>query len=210
MQGRSGISNADNESLAGWMARLGNGDHQAAAWFWEQYFSRLVGLSDRRLGTALRRMADEEDVAIQVFESFCRGIADGRFRPKRSHQEVWSLLAAMVRNRAVSQIRHQTCLKRGGGSTRGWGQAKNGLEEELDQLSGSRRSPEACMIHEEERQRFLGRLKDDSQRRIVELREDGFSTPEIARHTGIPLRSVVRKLSAIRRIWLQSGFSQRS
>jgi len=45
----------------------------------ERYFRRLVGLARKKLRAAPRRAADEEDVALSAFDSFCRGAEQGRF-----------------------------------------------------------------------------------------------------------------------------------
>jgi hypothetical protein len=46
----------------------------AARNLWEAYFNRLVGLARTKLRTAPRRAADEEDVALSAFDSFCCGV----------------------------------------------------------------------------------------------------------------------------------------
>ena len=48
------------------------GDRAAAQPLWERYFRRLVGLARARLRGRPARAADEEDVALSAFDSFCR------------------------------------------------------------------------------------------------------------------------------------------
>src|SRR6185312_13453068 len=60
-------------SVTYWLAQLRAGVQDAAQPLWERYFQRLVGLARIRLQGAPRRAADEEDVALSAFGSFCRG-----------------------------------------------------------------------------------------------------------------------------------------
>ncbi len=67
------------EAITVWLQRLQEGDEVAAQRLWEEYFRRLVGLARKRLVGLPRRAADEEDVALSAFDSFCRGAEQGRF-----------------------------------------------------------------------------------------------------------------------------------
>src|SRR5437879_4801074 len=51
----------------------------ATARLWARYFDALVRLARARLPQVARRAADEEDIALSAFDSFCRGEAAGRF-----------------------------------------------------------------------------------------------------------------------------------
>ena len=66
-------------SFTHWIARLKQGDDEAARKLWGTYFERLQQAARKRLGTAPKRVTDEEDVAVDVFHSLCRGAAEGRF-----------------------------------------------------------------------------------------------------------------------------------
>ena len=56
---------------------------------------------------------------------------------------------------------------------------------------------------EEENQRLLDMLRDDTQREIATLRMSGYSNEEIAEKSGVSLRSVVRNLGVVREVWSQ-------
>lgn len=60
-------------SVSAWLGLLQAGDHQGAARLWERYFQSLVQLARAKLKDAPRRAADEEDVALSAFASFCHG-----------------------------------------------------------------------------------------------------------------------------------------
>src|SRR5262249_54823927 len=62
-----------------WITQLKAGDRNAVQPLWERFFPQMVRLARQRLRDAPRRVADEEDVALSAFDSFCRGAAQGRF-----------------------------------------------------------------------------------------------------------------------------------
>jgi hypothetical protein len=62
-------------SVTRWIGQLQDGDALAAQQLWQRYFHRLVSLARQRLRGAPRRAADEEDVALSAFASFCRAAA---------------------------------------------------------------------------------------------------------------------------------------
>ncbi len=60
-----------NDDVTGWVRSVENGDAQAAADLWEYCFPRLLNYSRKKLPDHLRRVLDEEDVALSAFKSFC-------------------------------------------------------------------------------------------------------------------------------------------
>ena len=68
-----------DSSVTNWIGRLKAGDAAAANPLWNVYFRRLVCLARNRLPRASRQAADEEDVALSAFNSFCAGAARGAF-----------------------------------------------------------------------------------------------------------------------------------
>ena len=106
-------------SVTLWIKELKNGDHAAAERLWERFFPKLVAAASRKMGAAARRVADEEDVAINVFHSLCVGAREGKFDQLGDRNDLWKLLIAMAGNKAFTQIRRQTAEKRGGRGLRG-------------------------------------------------------------------------------------------
>ena len=66
----------DQGSITRWFSDLRAGEDEAARRLWDRYFDRLVSLARSEL-RARRREAveDEEDAALNAFDSFCRGMA---------------------------------------------------------------------------------------------------------------------------------------
>src|SRR6187200_2071198 len=99
-----------------WLGQLQAGDPAAARPLWDRYFHRLVGLARARLRDAPRRAADEEDVALSAFDSFCRSAEAGRFPDLSDRDSLWRLLAAFTLRKAAHHARDAGRLKRGGGA----------------------------------------------------------------------------------------------
>src|SRR5438477_10980700 len=106
-------------SVSHWIARLQAGDHRAAQELWERYFRRLVGLARKKLRDTPRRAADEEDVALSAFDSFCRGVRRGRFPRLDDRDNLWRLLVTLPARQAFDQVRDEHPQKRGRGAVHG-------------------------------------------------------------------------------------------
>src|SRR5262245_16840975 len=101
-------------SVTHWLHQLGDGDAAAAQPLWERYFDRLVHLACQKLRGAPRCAADEEDVALSAFDSFCRGAARGRFPKLNDRHNLWALLVRITDCKAKDLVRHERAQKRGG------------------------------------------------------------------------------------------------
>ena len=197
------MSSSFDNSVTVWIDDLKQGDDEAAAKLWRRYFDGLVGVARRQLGVAPRRVADEEDVALSVFDVLCRGAAQGRFTELETRDDLWRLLVAITAKKVVDQVRHQTRLKRGGGDVRGhslFSQAGD-IPAGFDEFLHDRPTPDFLLMMDEEQGRMLARLRDDTLRQIALGRMEGRSNQEIAVQLGISLRSVERKLNLIRDEW---------
>lgn len=193
-------------SITAWIGDLKQGDDAAAQKLWDRYFERLKGVAYRKLGNASRRIADEEDVALSVFQSLCNGASAGRFDRLGNRDDLWKLLVAISGMKAVDQIRRQTAQKRGGGDVRGdsiVGIGSSGGIIGFDGFMNAEPTPEFLMLMEEQQAELFDALADDTQRDIARLRLEGHANDEIAQQTGLALRSVERKLKIIRDTWLE-------
>src|SRR5262249_44003183 len=78
------------------------------------YFRRLVGLARKKLRAAPRRAADEEDVALSAFDSFCRGAEQDRFPQLHDRLDLWQLLVLLTARKAVDLAQPERRQNRGG------------------------------------------------------------------------------------------------
>lgn len=80
--------------------------------------------------------------------------------------------------------------------------ANDGQRAGLENAPVGEPGPEFIAICEEECERLLNRLADDSLRQTAQLRLAGLSNAEIAQRLQVSLRSVERKLQLIRDTWM--------
>jgi DNA-directed RNA polymerase specialized sigma24 family protein len=190
-------------SVSHWIAQLKAGDHLAAAALWERYFRRLVELARARLQGAPRRAADEEDVALSAFDSFCRGAERGRFPDLLDRDNLWRLLVVLTARKAAHLKRDAGRLRRGGGTGLGERVPVGDEEADLEQVMGPEPTPEFAAQVAEECRRLLDRLGDDELRAVALWKMEGYTNEEIAAKLACGLRSVGRKLRVIRGVWEQ-------
>jgi DNA-directed RNA polymerase specialized sigma24 family protein len=194
-------------SVSHWIDGLKGGDGEAAQRLWERYFDELVRLARARLGAIPRGEADEEDIALSAFHSFCQGAARGRFPRLDDRQDLWRLLVTITARKAVDQSQRQRRKKRGGGRVRGEaalaGEHPDSREAGLEQVMGREPTPAFAAMVADECRRLLEALGDETLRRIALLRMEGYADPEIAARLGCGLRTVGRKLDLIRKTWLR-------
>lgn len=193
-----------HDSVTAWIGDLKDGHDSAQQKIWERYFERLVRVASRQLGSAPRRIADEEDVAVSVFDTLCKGAEAGRFDKLQDRDDLWKLLTAIAGMKSVDQIRRQTAQKRGGENVRGESIVAGAGASQIggfDQFVHAEPTPEFLAVMDEQQQAMFRALPDESQRNVARLRFEGFANEEIAKQLGMSLRSVERKLKVIREIW---------
>jgi DNA-directed RNA polymerase specialized sigma24 family protein len=181
-------------SITHWIGQLKVGEAAAAQKLWENYFRRMVELARVKLQGAPRRAADEEDVALSAFDTFCRGANAGRFPQLTDRHSLWPLLVAITAHKAVDLLRHERRLKRGGAQT-------DAPEQEVEELLGGEPTPEFAAQVAEECRRLLDALGDESLRAVALGRMEGYTVEELAAKLGCVPRTVERKLRVIRHLW---------
>jgi DNA-directed RNA polymerase specialized sigma24 family protein len=195
----------DDESVTDWLNQLQAGDSAAAQPLWERYFARLVGLARQRLAGYRRAAADEEDVALSAFDTFCRGAGENRFPWLADRDDLWRLLVTLTERKATDLMRRESRARRGAGRVCGEADLPRAADDEsggtLARVPGREPTPEFAALVAEECQRLLARLGDDTLRDLALLKLEGHANVEIARHLGCAVRSVERKLALIREQW---------
>jgi len=199
-------------SVTQWIDRLKAGEPDAAQKLWERYFRRLVGLAKKKLRTAPRRAADEEDVALSAFDSFCRGAEKGQFPQLNDRLDLWQVLVLLTARKAMDLAQHERRQKRGGGAVldeaalpgpAGSSARTAGLE----QIEGLEPTPAFAAQVAEEYGRLLERLDSPELRTVAMRKVEGYGNEEIAEQLGCGLRTVERRLRLIRSVWEEEGVS---
>ncbi len=185
-------------SITHWLLQLRSGDRNAAQPIWEKYFYRLVRVARTHLNGSPRRVADEEDVVICAFDSFCRGAEQGRFPKLDDRTDLWRVLVTITERKAINQVKHDTRKKRTpAGRTMTYSDA-----EYFQEVSPS---PKFCAQVAELYLELISDLRDDGLRSIAVWKMEGYSNDEIASRMDCSLRSVERKLALIRQHWIASN-----
>ena len=185
-------------SVTRWIDQLPLGDSAAVQQLWQRYFHRLVGLARKKLADAPRGMADEEDVALSAFDSFCRQAEQGRFPDLADRDGLWRLLVVMTARKAGHLRRDETRQKRGGGRGTEEGETS---DRRLEEILSREPDPGMAALAADEHRRLMDLLGDDELRRVAQRRMEGDSVEEIAKLFGYATRSIKRKLQLIRETW---------
>jgi len=200
---------SSDASVTFWIGQLKAGDSQAAQKLWEGYYARLVGLARTKLRGAQRRVADEEDVALSAFDSFCRGAEGNRFPQLGDREDLWQLLMMITVRKAIDLRQKENRKKRGGGVIHiGQGEAFAEGQDEgdlLNQVVGREPTPDFAIQVAEECQRLLANLKDAELRQLALWKMEGYTNEEIAERLGVVVRTVERKLRLIRGLLWSQG-----
>ncbi len=195
-------------SVTHWLRLLPAGDPAAAQQLWERYFQDLVRLARQHLGGVRRRAADEEDVALSAFDSFCRGAANGRFPRLEDRDDLWQVLMVVTTRKAIDLVHHERRQKRGSGKVldeaayRGSPDSPAGPPD-FGQIIGREPTPAFAAEMAEELERLLSGLRDTQLRAIALLKLEGYTNEEIGAQLGCALSTVQRRLRLIRGTWEQ-------
>jgi DNA-directed RNA polymerase specialized sigma24 family protein len=182
-------------SVTHWLGELKAGDPDAAQKLWQRYFEQLVGLARQKLQGIPRRVAGEEDVALSVFDTFCRAFQCGRYPQLSDRDGLWRLLVVLTAHKSVNLVRRGHTKKRSARSSI----LTTGAE--LAQIVDQQPTPEFATQVAEEFERLLDRLGDDQLRALALWKMEGFTNEEIAAKLSCVVRTVERRLRVIRSIW---------
>jgi DNA-directed RNA polymerase specialized sigma24 family protein len=179
----------DDETVSQWLDQLKQGSNHAVQELWGRYQSRQIGLARKLLGDAPRGAADEEDIALSAFNSFCVRAADGKFPVLEDRDDLWKILATITVRKASRLARRE---RRRQGANVG---------QSLENFSDGRPSPEFIATTKQEMRRLFDLLGDDMLRLIAYCKLDGETNSQIAAKIGMSVPTVERKLRAIRQLW---------
>jgi DNA-directed RNA polymerase specialized sigma24 family protein len=193
-------------SVTTWLERLRAGDQAAAERLWAHYFPRLVGLARKKLQGVPRRAIDEEDVALSAFDSFCRGVEQGRFPRLEDRDNLWALLVVITARKAIDLRDREGRQKRGGGQVGGESVLDELLGDDegaagIGQAVGREPTPALAAQVAEGFQRLLAKLGSDELRGIAVMKLEGYTNVEVAARLGCAEVTVERRLGVIRSVW---------
>ncbi len=200
------LNDLSDSDLQQFLVAIANEDDQAISQFWDAHFDRLAALARQKMSRSVSRIADGEDIALSVLNSFFTGVTQQRFRNLDSKNKIWNLLSSMVLFRVAKRYRHEKAQKRGGGQVRGESVFVNdadrnpGLANVAHSVSRSS-SPLLDVEFLDTCERFFDALPDEKTRNVARLMLEGYTMDDVAEELGCVRRTVERKLQQIREIW---------
>jgi DNA-directed RNA polymerase specialized sigma24 family protein len=187
--GAGDLAVTDNETISQWLDQLKHGNDQAVQQLWDRYQYRQMGLARKLLGDAPRGAADEEDVALSAFHSFCTRAAEGKFPLLEDRGDLWKILATITVRKASRLARRER--RRKGAD----------VEQPMEGFSDHGPSPEFAATSKQEVRRLFDLLNDDLLRQVAYRKLEGETNAQIAETIGKSVPTVERKLRAIRQLW---------
>jgi cyanophycinase len=179
------------------LQQLKQGDRSAVQDLWQRYYARLVRLAQQHLRRSLRRAADEEDVALSAFESFCRRAEQGCFPQLDDSDDLWQVLVTITVCKAADLANHERRQKRGEAVV-----AASELDDGDVFAELISREPDPALAAEvaENCQRLLDALGDGMLREIAVAKMEGETNKAIAARLGVSESTIERKLAGCREI----------
>jgi DNA-directed RNA polymerase specialized sigma24 family protein len=170
---------------------------------WDRYHEGLLRIARQRLGERRRRSADEEDVVLSAFKSFCLGAAAGRYPNLDDRQSVWKLLLTITLRKANAELKRQFAQKRGGGCVVGESVFVNETSSApgLAGIADDQLRPDLAAMMNAQCQQLLDSLEDKTLQRIALGKLEGYTNQELAIELNCSLPTIERKLQKIRRQW---------
>lgn len=192
---------SSEDSVSRWIDEIRLGKDEQAGAIWERYFPQLVRVARQRLSSHQDPVADEEDVALSVLESFFEGAQNNRFPNLTDRDGLWRLLSEMTRRKAIDYLRRSQRLKRGG---KGMGDpaftSPRVSQDGLGQVPDDDPTPEFAIILAEACETLLDQLDAELQQLALSKLE-GYTNKEIASKLGCSVATVERRLKLIRKKW---------
>lgn len=78
-----------------------------------------MGFARQKLSGNPQRVSDAEDMALNAFHRFCKGVLDDRFQKLNERNGLWQVLAMITTRKALSQVERKSALESGGGAVAG-------------------------------------------------------------------------------------------
>jgi RNA polymerase sigma-70 factor (ECF subfamily) len=182
------------------MARLRQGQNDAAAQVFGRFANRLIALARSQLSPQIRQKVDPEDVLQSVFRCFFARNAEGQFGEFASWDNLWAMLVGLTLRKCGRRIEyfHAACrdVEREVSTplpmdSRGsdWG------------LSAPEPTPSEAAMLTETVEQLMNNL-GGRHREIVSLSLQGYPPAEISGEVGCTERTVYRVLEGVKE-WLE-------
>ncbi len=193
-----------NDQVSLWIQQTKQGDEAAMNHLVAHYYERVMRLALQRVPASLRRVGDEEDIALSVLDSFLARAQRGEFPELNHREDLWRLLVCMSVRKVTGYVTQERAQKRGGGQVRGNSVFENRDRPDeggLHEVAADQRTPSQEVEVNECAQAildFLEQLEDPTLRKIALWKSESISNFEISQRLECSERTVERKLRRLR------------
>ena len=182
-------------SVTTWINALSAGNDEVAQNLCERYFQRMVELARNKLRASTSRAADEEDVALSAFHSFCVAASEHRFPRLANRDDLWQVLVMLTARKALDQRKYDLRKKRADSATKPLDDAA------VETIIGADPDPAFAVLVADEFRSLLEKLDEAELKHIAIRQLEGFTNDEIAAELNCTVRTVGRRLALIREVW---------
>ncbi len=178
-----------------------SGDEAAMHRLIQQYEPELRIVARNRLGPALRPHLDTIDLVQSVHRSLMIGLRGARFDIS-SPEKLIALAVTIVQRKAANHWRHLKRQQR----LSGHDESQDKVVETLLSLQAESEDAPSEVATRELLAQWLEKM-DSTERRLIELRLEGYSTVEIARQLSLDADVLRVKLSRLRKRMRERGLT---
>jgi RNA polymerase sigma-70 factor (ECF subfamily) len=184
-----------SDESANLVARWRRGDQQAATELFQRYAGRLVALARSHLSAKLKQRVDPEDVVQSVYRSFFADTQQGRYDFERGG-DLWQLLVVITLHKLNDQVKRNASAKRAIHREQHFGTEDSllGLQPQLAHDP----SPVEALALADQLELVMRRL-EPLERRVLEMRLQGYNLEEIASAIRCSERTVRYAIEEIKR-----------
>ncbi len=171
------------------------GSESAARDLFDKYCERLMKLAKRRIGQRMASRFDPEDVIQSAFRTFFTRVKNDEFTFEQE-DDLFKLLVRLTVRKTLRRIQHHNAAKRNPNAEAA--QRTDDIEP-FSLLAGQTVPPDVEVALIDEFQLLIGQLPE-LDRQVLELKVQGYTTPEIAENLGSYERKIRRVLERIEKL----------
>lgn len=166
------------------------GDELAASRIFQMYLRRLLGLAQSRLSPQMARRVEAEDIVQSAMRTFFRRLREDGME-WGENVDLWQLLARITVRKVCGQVDHHYAQRRSVADEQNAESDASGSDRDFEAFA---RGPTASdlLIAQELLDRVMAPL-EPKQRKILELRLEGYSYVEISAQLGCS-EAIARRL----------------
>lgn len=171
------------------------GSESAARDLFDKYCERLMKLAKRRIGQRMASRFDPEDVIQSAFRTFFTRVKNDEFTFE-AEDDLFKLLVRLTVRKTLRRIEHHSAAKRNPNLEAA---QRTDDVEPFSLVASQTVTPDMEVALIDEFQDFIGNLPE-LDRKVIELKIQGYSTVEIAEQVGSYERKVRRVLERIEKL----------